>query len=316
MSKKIILAAFIFIFVIFFTYNILIKKTFVVGKSDWPAWDLFEYSQPSLNIFSKYNLKFSHFNNYQNIVDSFINNEIDIATITLFEALYISSKIEDQLSIVLLLDYTTGGDAIISQKNIQFLDHLEGKTVGIEKNTVSYFTLLRALKKAGISEDKIFIKEYQLFDLISEFKNKNLDAISLYDPYIYELNKYTNDLNIVFSSKEIPREICDVVILRKKVADDHPMLVKSIQKNWFNLTSKDLPFKKLKNPMYKNSDYVDHIRSNIYIANENENKYAFGTKNHPGYLKDTIIKINTILHNDNNVTVDENVLTNILHIKK
>ena len=316
MFKKIVIAVFIFIFALFTAYNTVIKKTFVVGKSDWPAWDLFEYSYPTFNFFSKYNLKFSNFSNYQDIVDSFIQNKIDIATITLLEALYISSQIEDELSIVLLLDYTTGGDAIVSQKNIQFLDHLRGKTIGIEKNTVSYFTLLRALHKAGLSEDNINIKEYPLFDLISEFKNNNLDAISLYDPYIYELNKYTNDLNIIFSSKEIPREICDVVILRKDLAEKHPMLVKNIQKNWFKLTSKDLPFKKLKNTIYKNNDYVEHIRSNIYFANENENKYAFGSKNHPGYLKETIIKVNDVIYRDNKIIINENVLNNILHIKK
>ena len=56
--------------------------------------DLFEYSQKSQLNNNSYIIKFINYPDYHSIVDAFITNKIDIATVTLFEALYIQSIIK------------------------------------------------------------------------------------------------------------------------------------------------------------------------------------------------------------------------------
>ena len=160
------------------------------------------------------------------------------------------------------------------------------------------------------------IKNLNSNELITQFKQKKLDAISLYDPYIFELNEYKGNLNIIFSSKEIPREICDVIIVRKSILEQYPSIVNNIKSNWFKATERQLKLDKLDDPIYKNKDYIKHIRQNIYFANKNENKFAFGTKDNPGYLFDTIQKITTFLNNETPIQVSQTDIQNILYVTK
>ena len=268
------------------------------------------------HLFSSYRLKFNHYENYQGIIDAFISNDIDIATTTLLEALLINNQTNNDIQIILLLDYTTGSDAVLAQNTIEYIDDLTNKIVGVEKNTVSYYTLLRSLEKANITKDMVKIKNLNSNELITQFKQKKLDAISLYDPYIFELNEYKENLNIIFSSKEIPREICDVIIVRKSILKQYPSLVNNIKSNWFKATEQQLKLDKLDDPIYKNKNYIKHIKQNIYFANKNENKFAFGTKDNPGYLFDTIQKITTFLNNETPINVSQTDIQNILYVTK
>ena len=298
---------------------ILLKNSFkdsiYAGKSNWPGWDLFEYSQKNQSIISSYTIKFKNYTNYQQIINAYVSGEINIATITLFEALHINQQTNNDSSVILLLDYTMGSDAVIAQNNIEYLNQLKGKTIGIETNTTSFYTLSKALQKANLKKSDVNIKELELAELIHQFKLKKLDAISLYDPYIFELMEYQKDLNIIFSSKEIPREICDVVLIRKDIIKKHPNIIENIQKNWYKLMSKELPFKKLNDPIYKNNQYISHVQSNIYFANKNENIYAFGNFENPGYLNRTIKKIQEF-QSINNETTNKSNINSILYLPK
>ena len=316
MKKPLLIVISIFIFLLASYFKLSNKKNIYVGKSSWPSWDLFEKSQQSTYLFSKYKLRFIHYNNYQGIINAFINKDIDIATTTLLEALLINNHTNNGIQIILLLDYTTGSDAVLAQNTIEYIDDLTNKTVGVEKNTVSYYTLLRSLEKANLTKDMVKIKNLNSNELITQFKQKKLDAISLYDPYIFELNEYKDNLNIIFSSKEIPREICDVIIIRKSILEQYPSIVNKIKTNWFKATEHQLKLDKLDDPIYKNKDYIKHIKQNIYFANKNENKFAFGTKGNPGYLFDTIQKITVFLNNETDIQVLQKDIQDILYITK
>jgi len=307
-----IIICLIIVFTLFF-YKVENKQIINAGKSNWPGWDLFEYSQQKDSLFNSYKIKFINYPTYQSIVDAFIYNEVDIATLTLFEALIINNEIPNEFFIILLLDYTTGSDAIIAQKEIEFLHQLKNKTIGFEKNTVASFTLANALKKASINHNDIKFVEAPLNDLLAKFKEKKLDAISLYDPYIYELKQYNQRLNIIFSSKEIPRQICDVVIVRKSIVKKYPEIVNNIRANWYDLTKSALPFNKLSDALYYDANYIDHIKSNIYFANKNENNYAFGDKKNPGYLYQTIEKANQFLIKEKILSTQQNNIKDLLY---
>ena len=72
-----------------------------------------------------------------------------MATVTLHEALVMQSKIKDPGRIILLL--VTPLVAMLFWHILQqsSLHQLKGSTVGAEKNTVAYYTLLRGLEKAN-----------------------------------------------------------------------------------------------------------------------------------------------------------------------
>ena len=103
MNKKIIFLVSIIAVLVIALQKVSSKKTIMVGTSSWPGWDLFEHAQKKGDPLANYNLKFTRFNEYNDILNAFINNTIDMATVTLHEALVIQSKIKDPVRIILLL---------------------------------------------------------------------------------------------------------------------------------------------------------------------------------------------------------------------
>ena len=158
------------------------KKTIMVGTSSWPGWDLFEHAQKKGDPLANYNLKFTRFNEYNDILNAFINNTIDMATVTLHEALVIQSKIKDPVRIILLLDYTIGSDAILAHSTTEFLHQLKGKTVGTEKNTVAYYTLLRGLEKRIYPKKTSSLKIYLWMNYSHNSNKKNWTPLACMTP--------------------------------------------------------------------------------------------------------------------------------------
>jgi NitT/TauT family transport system substrate-binding protein len=75
------------------------------------------------------------------------------------------------VKVVLVIDYSMGGDIILGQKEITHLDQLEGKTVGYEGSVVGEFLLQQALQFAGFNSSGL--------KLVNIPANEWLDAGSL-----------------------------------------------------------------------------------------------------------------------------------------
>jgi hypothetical protein len=168
--------------------------------------------------------------------------------------------------------------------------------VGIEHHTISHYTLLRGLKKANLAPSHITLYQGKLNALIHEFKTGQLDTLSLYDPHIFKLNQSNTAHNILFSSKEIPKEICDVVIVHTDIIDRYPTFIHQLRNQWFQATRTIIDYSLLPRPIYQNTGYQRHLRHSLMIATEAENEYAFGTPSAPGYLFNTLRNVEHFMH--------------------
>lgn len=267
-----------------------------VIKATWPAWDYFEIINKPNPLDPKPDLQFRQYETYQSALDAFINNEAPMATLTIYEALIAYERLNQDVTILLLLDYTIGSDGVLAQPQFTHISQLKGASIGVEKNSISHYTLLKALERARLSVDDVTIVFGTTDTLYNQFKNGELDAISLYDPYLYTLTQETPRYNKLFSSKAIPKKICDVLIARRSWADSNKALIKTIQEKWYEKTKHPKPLRLLEKLHSYNSDnYLRHIEQQIYITGELENKVAFGTHQAPGYLNSAITDMSEFL---------------------
>ena len=140
-----------------------------------------------------------------------------------------------------------------------------------------------------------------------------LDAISFYDPYLYELRNLKKEYNLLFTSKEIPGKICDVLIAHKDFAINHPELIKSLREKWFKIVRDGDPYKVLQGrPGYKNESYLEHIKQNIYLSGKLENLAAFGTSEDPGYLYGAINDMAGYLKQQGSISKEFSIPSTIL----
>lgn len=276
-------------------------KPIQVAKSTWPTWDYFEYVNTPAPWAAAQTLSFKTYPSYKQALDSFISNDSKIALLTIYEALIAYEKLKGDVVILLLLDYSIGSDGLVSQPEFSHPTHLKEKKIGVQKGSIAHFTLLKFIEKAGLSKTDVQIVFGSPENLVEQFRLKSLDALSLYDPYLYQLKKESTAYNLLFSSKEMPRKICNIVMARKSWAKNNKKIVTKIKEKWFRSTQIDNALFALNLlPNYNDYKYIRHIQSQIFLTGSMENYLAFGEKDKPGYLW-TSIKEMTPFLKDNDI---------------
>lgn len=204
-----------------------------IGIIDWPGYDPFILAEKT-NSFEKYNVNVTirEFSSTTGVVQAIKQGEIQGAALTLDEV-FLLDESGVKGKVVLILDYSSGGDMLIAQKEFDEVKELEGKTIGYEGSVVGEFLLSRAL-----SENRMKARSFQLVDVqkenwLSAFKEKKVDALVCFDPIAAVLlNEYEG--NLLFSSAEIPFEIIDVLFFTESFYDDNKAAITSVLRAWFD----------------------------------------------------------------------------------
>ncbi|MFA7166055.1 MAG: ABC transporter substrate-binding protein [Desulfoplanes sp.] len=134
-------------------------------------------------------------------------------------------------TVLFAMDESSGGDGIVASADIQTLADLEGKSVGLDKSSTSYFFFLTALQKAGVPEDAVNILEMGASDAGAAFVAGRLDAAVTWEPWLANAGQRTGG-HVLVSSKDFPKTILDVFVLRKEVLDAHPEVGVGFTKAW------------------------------------------------------------------------------------
>ena len=106
-------------------------------------------------------------------------------------------------------------------------------------------------------------------NLIKRFKNKSIDVLATYEPYSSKIINETNSIKL-FTSKSIPRKICDIFYVNpNRVKDD--ALIAKLAKNWLNISQevlkKDTEIEGRVNNFYKNNkDYKFNLVEFVLLA--------------------------------------------------
>lgn len=129
------------------------------------------------------------------------------------------------------MDQSYGGDGIIAAGDIKSVKDLEGKTVGLDKASTSYFFFLAILDKYGVDESKINIQEMTAGDAGVAFVAGKLDAAVAWEPWLTKSNQREGG-HVLISSRDFPGYIVDVISMRQDFIDQHPEAVQGLVEAW------------------------------------------------------------------------------------
>lgn len=268
------------------------SQSYSIVKAWWPSWDTFQIGvQAREEADQSFRTTFLQKDDYVPALNEFKKGGADGATLTIYEAILAASH-GISIKIVLLLDYTMGSDGVVVKQNIRTLRDLKGKRLGVEFGTIAHFTIGKALEKTGlVHEDVVWINLAQA-QLQQAFLRGEIDAVGTYEPFMSRLVREGNG-HVIFSSREIAGVICDVLFVKEEVVRDHPEVID----HWIEAWSEVLKFKSsspeehLRNMNRLNGVSIAESRTafeGMFIADLNENRVAFGTREKPGYLLESL----------------------------
>jgi NitT/TauT family transport system substrate-binding protein len=200
-----------------------------LGLSDWPGHAPF-YAAAQLGNFGSTPVEIKGFSSNFDRNRAFAQGRLEVLAAPLFDALRIADD-GTPLKIVLLFDYSSGGDGIVARKEITTVAELKGKRVSAELSAITHFMLLAALSQAGLSENDVQIVNLSVPEAADAFAHGKLDAATLWDPHLSR-QAAAPGAHKLFTSKQIPGQIIDVLVVQKEIADKRPEDVANIIRGW------------------------------------------------------------------------------------
>ena len=195
----------------------------------WPGYEPLFIAQ-KLGYFDEHPIQVVDYLSNTDAMQAFRNQKLEAGAFTFDEALSLISEGED-IQIILILDISAGGDVIVASPNINSVKELKNKRVAVENNAVGGFILARALNINGMDYSDITIVPISPMEQENEFSNNTIDAAVSFDPYRTHLMK--KGKNEIFSSREIPNEIIDVLAVRKEYLTRNPETIHALTNAWF-----------------------------------------------------------------------------------
>ncbi len=200
-----------------------------IGTNIWTGYEPL-YLAKSLGSFKKSNIRLIQYDSATEVLRAFRNRVLEGASLTLDEVLLLKQD-KIPIKIILVHDVSHGGDVILARPPIKSMKDLIGKKVAVESNALGAYVITRALEKNNMSPNDIKILSIDVNAHESAYHSQKVDAVVTFDPARTKILKA--GANEIFSSKEIPNEIIDVMVIHDDVVKKNPIIVNQIHDAWF-----------------------------------------------------------------------------------
>ncbi|MEQ8231845.1 MAG: ABC transporter substrate-binding protein, partial [Gammaproteobacteria bacterium] len=163
------------------------------------------------------------------VMRAYRNGAIDIAALTLDEALVLASEGPD-VAVFLVVDLSAGGDALVARADIATPAALAGRRIGLESSALGAYMLSRVYDRSELAPGAAEIVEIAYGDHARAFRRGEVDAVITFDPVRAEL--VAGGARELFSSREIPGEIVDVLLARPSYLEANRAAVARLVAAW------------------------------------------------------------------------------------
>lgn len=203
-----------------------------IGINPWPGYE-FLYLADVLGYYDQLGVpvKIIEYSSLSDVRRGYERGKLDAMTSTLVEVLQVKHYSNREPMVVLATDFSAGGDVIIARKPIGTPSQLKGKRVGADTSSLPIYLLSRSLDLHGLSLHDVEVVPLEQTDLEQAYMDGTIDAIATYPPISVRLQA-RDDSTVIFTSKEIPGEIIDVLSVEKSVLTHRRSDIALIHQAW------------------------------------------------------------------------------------
>ena len=138
------------------------------------------------------------------------------------------------LSVVLALDTSDGGDGVSAKSDIQDVKSLAGHTVALDTSGgASYFWFQYLLQQEGMTLDDVKVVNMSSGDAGAAFVAGEVDAAVTWEPWLSKAKEAENG-SVLVDSSSTPGVIVDALAMDKEFAKEYPDTVKAIISGWYD----------------------------------------------------------------------------------
>src|SRR4028119_2507181 len=128
-----------------------------------------------------------------------------------------------------------GADVVVAQSDIKTILNLKGKKLGANLGGFSEVFVSEMLKTSKLTSDDVRVVKAEALEVPQRIQNNAIQAGHTWEPYLSEALKL--GANILFTSKQTPGLILDVVAFRGEVIRDRPEDIRAFVRGWLQALS-------------------------------------------------------------------------------
>lgn len=195
------------------------------------------YVADALDLYKKYNLKVSLqvFNDPALIPSAISAGAVDGGMLT-YDQVVGQVAAGRNMKVVMPIDYSNGGDAIVGDASVSKVADFRGKKIGYNPLSPSDFLLSYALKINGMGEKDISPVSMTPEAVPAAMASGQLPVGVTYEPSLSQILSQGGGkkFKVVFSSKDAPGLIADVLVFDEKVIKTKPTEINGIMKAYLD----------------------------------------------------------------------------------
>jgi NitT/TauT family transport system substrate-binding protein len=204
--------------------------TMKIGTVVWIGYGPF-YVAEKLDLFKKSNLKvkLQFFTDPALIPPAMASGAVDGAMLTYDQVIGEVAK-GRSAKVVMPIDYSNGGDAIVADATVSKVSDFKGKAVAFNPLSPSDFLLAYALSKNGMSDKDIKPVNMTPEAIPAAMASGKVPVGVTYEPSVSQIlgQGGGKKFKVVFSSKDAPGLIADVLVFDDKAIQAKPEQIKGL----------------------------------------------------------------------------------------
>lgn len=200
-----------------------------VGTNVWPGYEPL-YLARAKGLLAPEKVQLIEYPSASEVIRSFRNGSLDAAALTLDEVLMLLQS-DIPVKVVLVMDISEGGDAILSRPEITSFSELKGKRIAVESNVLGAYVISRALELNQMLLEDVKIENIGVGEHLEAYSKNQVDAVVTFEPVRTSLLKL--GANEIFTSRDIPGEIVDVLVVHEEYLRGNPARIKHVVHAWF-----------------------------------------------------------------------------------
>lgn len=201
-----------------------------VGILVWPPYEV-AFLARNLGLLDEQIVKLVEYESPGALARAYRDGSVDAITVTADYLLMLAADAPNQ-RVVLAIDFSNGGDVIMARPPITRLEQIRGKRIAVEKSVLGAYVLHRALEQGGIDRNQVQIIPADVPDQAQAYARQTVDAVVTYEPTRTKLKQA--GAHEVFSSKQIPGEVIDVLVTNTDVIAERGTALRAFISAWFS----------------------------------------------------------------------------------
>ncbi|QPG56357.2 ABC transporter substrate-binding protein [Shewanella eurypsychrophilus] len=198
-----------------------------IASNTWPGYEPL-YLARNLGHFDNTQVNLVEMTSASEVIHALRNHTIEGAALTLDEVLTVMEDGYD-LKVILVMDFSNGGDVLLSKPDISSLAELKGKNIAVEYTAVGAILLNGALQAANLSAEDVNIIACSFDE--HQFCYLHADAVVTFEPNRTSI--LALGANQLFDSSQIPGRIIDVLAVHTKTLESHPRALNQLISGYF-----------------------------------------------------------------------------------